>query len=96
MLANVPIDPDHTFRFMSLQAVGAHEHVQRTDRGGLGKAVGLLGAAALLVAGYVLGGVATSGNDAAPGVVRVTIPAPAQGALPLGPGNQQPVGVAAR
>ena len=64
MLASDPIQSDTTFHFLSLQSVGDHSHVQRTDEGGLGDAVTLLGAAALVVIGYVIGGVATSGTVA--------------------------------
>jgi len=64
MLASNPIAPDHAIRFPALQSVGAHEHLQRRAGGGLGYAVGLLGAAALLVTGYVLGGIAASGTVA--------------------------------
>jgi hypothetical protein len=60
MIATNPVDPDLTFRFQTLQSVGAHEHFQRTDERALGDAVGLLGAAALLVVGYIVGGVASS------------------------------------
>ena len=139
MLATNPVDPDYTFHFLSLQSVGEHSHVQRTGEGGLGDAVTVLGAAALLVVGYVIGGVATSGpaattgdmpqpvdigggaakikpangapatfapagpvvgefrlgpgNDPAPGVVRIAIPAPAPGEFRLGPGNDPAPGV---
>ena len=134
--------PDNTVHFSSLQSVGDHSHVQRTDEGGIGDAVTLLGAAALVVIGYVIGGVATStpvasaedtplpadigggsakiapathspvtfapagpvvgefrlgpGNDPAPGVVRVAIPAPARGEFRLGPGNDPAPGVIVR
>ena len=64
MIAANPVDPDYSFHFLSLQSVGDHSHVQRTDEGGLGDAVSLLGAAALVVIGYVIGGVATSGTVA--------------------------------
>ena len=64
MLASTPIESDTTFHFLSLQSVGDHSHVQRTDEGGIGDAVTLLGAAALVVVGYVIGGVATSGTVA--------------------------------
>ena len=64
MLASHPIESDTTFHFLSLQSVGDHSHVQRTDEGGIGDAVTLLGAAALVVVGYVIGGVATSGTVA--------------------------------
>jgi hypothetical protein len=131
MIATNPVDPDYTFRFQTLQSAGAHSHIRRTDEGrGLGDAVTALGAVALLVIGYVVGGIATSaaaaapvdapqpvdigggvakgdsspathatggavmgefrlgpGNDPAPGVVRVTLPAPAAGDFRLGPGN---------
>jgi hypothetical protein len=139
MLAANPVSPDPTIHFQSLQSVGDHSHVQRTDEGGLGDAVTLLGAAALVVVGYVIAGVATSapvasgsdaplpvdfgggaakatpatgspvtfapagpvvgefrlgpGNDPAPGVVRVAIPAPVVGEFRLGPGNDPAPGV---
>ena len=142
MLATNPVSPDTTFHYLSLQSVGDHSHVQRTDKGGPGDAVTLLGAAVLVVVGYVIGGVATSataasagdaplpvdigggaakvkpvpaapatfapagpvigefrvgpGNDPAPGIVRVTIPAPAAGDFRLGPGNDPAPGIAAR
>ena len=67
MLASNPIESDTTFHFLSLQSVGDHSHVQRTDEGGIGNAVTLLGAAALVVIGYVIGGVATSGTVASTG-----------------------------
>ena len=67
MLASKPIESDTTFHFRTLQSVGDHSHVQRTDEGGMGDAVTVLGAAALLVVGYVIGGVATSGTVAASG-----------------------------
>ena len=67
MLATNPVDPDYTFHFLSLQTVGEHSHVQRTDEGGLGDAVTVLGAAALLVVGDLIGGVATSGTAASAG-----------------------------
>ena len=67
MLATNPAAPDTTFHSLSLHPVGDHSHVQRTDEGGLGDAVTLLGAAALLVIGYVIGGVATSGTAASAG-----------------------------
>ena len=67
MLASNPVDPDTTFHFLSLQSVGDHSHVQRTTRAAIGDAVTLLGAAALLVIGYVIGGVATSGTVASTG-----------------------------
>jgi hypothetical protein len=141
MLAANPVSPDTTIHYLSLQSVGDHSHVQRTDEGGIGDAVTLLGAAALVVVGYVIGGVASSapvasagdapvpvdigggaakvkpdtgspvtfapagavtgefrlgpGNDPAPGVVRVTIPAPAPGEFRLGPGNDPAPGVVA-
>ena len=60
MLATNPVRPDNTIHFLSLQSVGDHSHVQRTDERGLGDAVTLFGAAALVVVGYVIGGVATS------------------------------------
>ena len=140
MLAANPVSPDTSIHYRTLQSVGDHSHVQRTDEGGLGDAVTLLGAAALVVVGYVIGGVATSmpvasagdaplpvdivggaaevdpltvapatfapggpvtgefrlgpGNDPAPGVVRVTIPAPAAGDFRLGPGNDPAPGIA--
>ena len=62
-----PTRSDTTFHSLSLQSVGDHSHVQRTDEGGLGDAVTLLGAAALVVVGYVIGGVATSGTAASTG-----------------------------
>ena len=64
MLAVNPVSPDTTLHYLSLQSVGDHSHVQRTDEGGIGDAVTLLGAAALVVVGYVIGGVATSGTVA--------------------------------
>jgi len=67
MLASNPIESDTTFRSLSLQPVGDHSHVQRADEGGMGDAVTLLGAAALLVVGYVIGGVATSGTAGSTG-----------------------------
>ena len=60
MIATNPVDPDFAFHFLSLQPVGDHSHVQRSDEGGLGDAVTLFGAAALVVVGYVIGGIATS------------------------------------
>ncbi len=107
MLASNPIDPDYSFRFQSLQSIGAHSHVQRTDEGGLGNAVGLLGAAALLVIGYVIGGVATSATVASAGDVPQPVdigggaakvaPAvaggPIVGEFRLGPGNLPAPGV---
>ena len=64
MLATNPVDPDYTFRFQTLESIGEHSHVQRTAKGGLGNAVGLAGAAALLVIGGVIGGVATTATVA--------------------------------
>jgi hypothetical protein len=133
MLATNPVDPDYTFRFQTLQTIGDHSHFPRSEERGVGGAAGLLGAAALLVIGYVVGGLASSatvasagdlplpvdigggaakaapfrtptgavvgefrlgpGNDPAPGVVRLTMPAPAVGEFRLGPGNLQPAGV---
>ena len=139
MIATNPADPDFAFHVLSLQPVGDHSHVQRSDEGGLGDAVTLLGAAALVVVGYVIGGIATSapatstveaprpvdiggvtakirpaavepatfaplgpvvgefrlgpGNDPAPGVVRVTLPAPGAGDFRLGPGNDPAPGI---
>jgi hypothetical protein len=139
MLAVNPVSPDHTIHFQSLESVGDHSHVQRTDEGGLGDAVTLFGAAALVVVGYVIGGIATStpvasaevaprpvdfggraakatpatgspvtfapagpvvgefrlgpGNDPAPGLVRVAIPAPVVGEFRLGPGNDTAPGM---
>jgi hypothetical protein len=142
MLAVNPVSPDTTIHYLSLQSVGDHSHVQRTDGGGLGDAVTLLGAAVLVVVGYVIGGIATSapatsmgdaplpvdfgggaakatpatgspitfapagpvvgefrlgpGNDPAPGIVRVAMPAPAAGEFRLGPGNDPAPGVVTR
>ncbi|HKF84886.1 MAG TPA: hypothetical protein VKB30_03810 [Candidatus Limnocylindrales bacterium] len=58
MLATNPVDPATTFRSPSLTSIGAHSHVERNDGRRLGAAVTLLGAAVLLVIGYILGGAA--------------------------------------
>ena len=143
MLASNPIELGHHLPLPSPSSRSATTATSsaRTRAGSATRST-LLGAAALLVVGYVIGGVATSGtvastadaplpvdigggaakvkpatvepatfapagpvvgefrlgpgNDAAPGVVRVTIPAPAAGEFRLAPGNQQPIGVAVR
>jgi len=60
MLAMNPDQPDMSLRFGALTSVGAHSHVAPRDEKGLGAALNILGAAALLVIGYIVGGVATA------------------------------------
>jgi hypothetical protein len=106
MFATSPVDPDMTFRFGTLTSVGAHSHVASRDSKGLGGAVNLVGAAALLVIGYVVGGAATAATSAsvdAPrpvdlgggpaAIVRSAVDRPLAGEFRLGPGNAMPPGV---
>jgi hypothetical protein len=108
MLATNPVDPDMTFRFQSLSTVGAHTHVDRRGERGLGGGAGLLGAAALLVIGYIVGGVAASSTsgpvadaprpvDIGGGTAKVApLPRavrPVPGEFRLGPGNDPAPGI---
>jgi hypothetical protein len=96
MLAVNPVSPDTTIHYRTLQSVGDHSHVKRTDEGGLGDAVTLLGAAALLVVGYVIGGVATSATVAsaedAPMPVDIGGGAAKVKPLPVAPATFAPAG----
>lgn len=106
MLATNPVDPDLTFRFGTLTSVGAHSHVTPREGQGLGGAVNIVGAAALLVIGYVVGGAATAATVAsvdAPqpvdlgggpaAIVRSAPDRPVTGEFRLAPGNAMPAGV---
>ena len=106
MLATNPVDPDMSFRFGTLASVGAHSHIAPRDQKGLGGALNLIGAAALLVVGYVVGGVATAATSAAvdapqpvdlgggpAAIVRGSVDRPVIGEFRLGPGNDPAPGV---
>ena len=60
MLATNPVQSDMSLRLGALTSVGAHSHVAPRDEKGLGAALNIIGAAALLVIGYIVGGVATT------------------------------------
>ena len=78
MLATNPVDPDMAFRFGTLTSVGAHSHVSPRDEKGLGAALNIVGAAALLVIGYIVGGAATAAGSAS-----VDTPQPVERGMPL-------------
>ncbi|HET7828422.1 MAG TPA: hypothetical protein VFL03_02595 [Candidatus Limnocylindrales bacterium] len=105
MLATNPVDPDMAFRFGTLTSVGAHSHVSPRDEKGLGAALNIVGAAALLVIGYIVGGAATAAGSASvdtpqpvnlgggPAAISRTVDAPIAGEFRLGPGNDPAPGI---
>ena len=105
MLATNPVDPDMTFRFGTLASVGAHSHIAPRDQKGLGSALNIVGAAALLVIGYVVGGAATAATSASvdvpqpvdfgggpAAIARTAVQDPVAGEFRLAPGNGMPAG----
>jgi hypothetical protein len=105
MLATNPVDPDMAFRFGTLTSVGAHSHVSPRDEKGLGAALNIVGAAALLVIGYVIGGAATAASSASvdapqpvdlgggPAAISRTADRPVVGEFRLGPGHDPAPGI---
>jgi hypothetical protein len=75
MLANNPVDPGHAILIHYQGPAGPSTAFPRDDEGGLGNAVGLLAAAALLAIGYVIGGFAATTTPSVAAHVPATVPA---------------------
>jgi|tagenome__1003787_1003787.scaffolds.fasta_scaffold18913370_2 hypothetical protein len=75
MLTTNPVDPRHAILIHYQGPVGPSTAFPRNDEHGLGNAVGLLAAAALLAIGYVIGGFAATPGPSVAAQVPVTVPA---------------------